>query len=74
MAGVDEVAVGGIDEEQLLLEADRERLALAEVQLFVVLSHADCGVPAAAGDQPSPAANWTIDESISHSTGATSSV
>ena len=36
--------------------------------------HAAAGVPAAARDQPSPAANCTIDESISHSTGATSSV
>ena len=43
-AGVDEVPVGGVDEEELLLQADRERLAVAEVMLLVLIAHLGGGL------------------------------
>ena len=70
--GVQKPSVVGIDHEQLLLEADRERLALAEVVTCVV--HGGELVPGTGTGQPPRAAKRTIDVSMSHSTGATSSV
>ncbi len=50
-------------------------VAVAEVVLLVLIAHLGGGLTRPRRrDQPSPAANWTIDVSMSHSTGATSSV